>query len=330
MNNPLISIIVPVYNAEKTLNRCVDSILQQTFTDWELLLINDGSKDSSGEICNEYARKDERIKVLHKENGGVSSARNVGLNNAEGEWIVFVDSDDWILEGFLENFYSRYLKYTFDLYVGNISVIDLSGEKNIGDSIDVKICSLRDAIVKYGINKLGDLHAKIFKKSILYQHCIQFNESIHYAEDGVFYAEYLSVIAKVTIDAYVCYIYEKRYTGLSFRMNSFYSEKLCFNLYYDIISILAKKNEIQFHSLFNVWIAFRYLYTLCVSSTLRSFEKELSSLDINKLQLVSESIKQKRLGTLVSKCIYVKQFKLAFVLLHFTFLKNGFRKIFSY
>lgn len=113
-------------------------------------------------------------------------------------------------------------------------------------------------------------------------------------------------------------------------MNSFDSEKLCFNLYYDIISILAKKNEIQFHFLFNVWIAFRYLYTLFVSSTLNIFEKELSSLDINKLQLVSESVKRKRLGTLVSKCIYVKQFKLAFVLLHFTFLKNGFKKIFSY
>lgn len=77
MSSPLISIIVPVYNAEKTLNRCVDSILLQPFTDWELLLIDDGSKDSSGDICDEYARKDPRIKVFHKENGGVSSARTI-------------------------------------------------------------------------------------------------------------------------------------------------------------------------------------------------------------------------------------------------------------
>lgn len=102
MSSPLISIIVPVYNAEKTLNRCVDSILLQPFTDWELLLIDDGSKDSSGDICDEYARKDPRIKVFHKENGGVSSARNVGLDNAKGEWITFVNSDDWIVNNALD------------------------------------------------------------------------------------------------------------------------------------------------------------------------------------------------------------------------------------
>lgn len=94
--NPKISVIVPVYNTEKYLRRCIDSILAQTFTDFELLLINDGSRDSSGAICDEYAAKDSRVRVFHKENGGVSSARNVGLDNAKGEWISFVDSDDWI------------------------------------------------------------------------------------------------------------------------------------------------------------------------------------------------------------------------------------------
>lgn len=99
MNNntmPKISVIVPVYNAEKYLHRCIDSILAQTFIDFELLLINDGSKDNSGKICDEYAAKDNRIRVFHKENGGVSSARNLGLDNAKGEWVTFVDSDDWI------------------------------------------------------------------------------------------------------------------------------------------------------------------------------------------------------------------------------------------
>ena len=81
---PKISVIVPVYNAEKYLHRCIDSILSQTFTDFELLLINDGSKDSSGAICDEYAAKDNRVRVFHKENGGVSSARNLGLDNANG------------------------------------------------------------------------------------------------------------------------------------------------------------------------------------------------------------------------------------------------------
>ena len=89
----MVSIIVPVYNTEKFLHRCIDSILAQTYTDFELLLIDDGSKDSSGAICDEYAVKDARVRVFHKENGGVSSARNLGLDNAKGEWITFVDSD---------------------------------------------------------------------------------------------------------------------------------------------------------------------------------------------------------------------------------------------
>lgn len=104
---PKISVIVPVYNAEKYLHRCVDSILAQTFTDFELLLINDGSKDSSGVICDEYAAKDSRVLVFHKENGGVSSARNMGLDNAKGEWISFVDSDDWVEVSMLGEVYAN-------------------------------------------------------------------------------------------------------------------------------------------------------------------------------------------------------------------------------
>ena len=105
-----ISIIVPVYNTEKYLRCCIDSILVQTFADFELLLINDGSTDSSGTICEEYALEDRRVRVFHKENGGVSSARNVGLDNARGEWITFVDSDDYIEEK--EYVYTKGLCYS--------------------------------------------------------------------------------------------------------------------------------------------------------------------------------------------------------------------------
>lgn len=92
---PKISVIVPVYNVEKYLRQCIDSVLLQSYVDFELLLINDGSKDSSGKICDEYAARDSRVRVLHKENGGVSSARNLGLDNAQGEWIMFLDADDF-------------------------------------------------------------------------------------------------------------------------------------------------------------------------------------------------------------------------------------------
>ena len=90
-----VSVIIPVYKAANCLRRCVDSILNQTFTDFELILVDDGSPDQSGRICDEYAIRDTRVKTVHKENGGVSTARNAGLDIAIGKWIVFVDSDDW-------------------------------------------------------------------------------------------------------------------------------------------------------------------------------------------------------------------------------------------
>lgn len=92
----MVSIMVPVYNAEKTIDRCISSILNQTFRDYELLLLDDGSTDDSGRICDTYAEKDERVHVLHKENSGVSDTRNQGIAMAKGEYLQFVDSDDWL------------------------------------------------------------------------------------------------------------------------------------------------------------------------------------------------------------------------------------------
>ena len=129
-STPVVSIIVPVYNAEKFLRRCIDSILAQTYTDFELLLIDDGSKDSSGSICDKYAAKDERIRVFHKENGGVSSARNLGLDHAQGEWVTFVDADDYIEENFLKSFEGN---LDADLVVGNAVLINNENRMSIID-----------------------------------------------------------------------------------------------------------------------------------------------------------------------------------------------------
>ena len=93
---PAVSIIVPVYNAERTIGRCIESILNQEYTDFELLLVNDGSTDASGSLCDGYAAKDARIRVIHKKNGGVSAARNTALDLAQGTYLQFLDSDDWL------------------------------------------------------------------------------------------------------------------------------------------------------------------------------------------------------------------------------------------
>lgn len=100
-NAKLISIIVPVYNVESFLDHCISTILEQTYTNFELILVDDGSKDSSGSICDEWAKKDSRIRVIHQKNGGLSAARNTGLDNAQGDYICFVDSDDFVINSFL-------------------------------------------------------------------------------------------------------------------------------------------------------------------------------------------------------------------------------------
>ena len=121
---PFISIIVPVYKSEDTLRHCVDSILRQPYDDFELLLIDDGSPDQSGNICDEYAAKEPRIRVFHKENGGVSAARNLGLEVACGEWITFIDADDSIDDGF---FNLPKENAGFDLIIGGIQEVPQRG-----------------------------------------------------------------------------------------------------------------------------------------------------------------------------------------------------------
>lgn len=114
---PKVSIIVPVYKAEKYLHRCVDSILAQTFTDWECILVDDGSPDGSGAICDEYAAKDYRIQVIHKENGGVSSARQSGMDAAIGEYVIHADPDDWIEPEMLYEMFSEAISNDYDLVI---------------------------------------------------------------------------------------------------------------------------------------------------------------------------------------------------------------------
>lgn len=117
MRTPLISVIIPVYNVEKYLHRCLDSVIAQTYQNLEIICVDDGSIDESGRICNQYAVRDARIKVIHQENQGLSAARNRGLDAADGEYIAFVDSDDYILEGMYKKMLDKLLDYSVDLCV---------------------------------------------------------------------------------------------------------------------------------------------------------------------------------------------------------------------
>lgn len=123
MEAPQISIIVPVYNVEDYLRQCLDSIIAQTFTDWECIFVDDGSKDGSGRICDEYAQKDDRFKVIHKENGGVAKARIDGFNASQGEYVFFIDADDTIEADAIEKLFKNSQKYNVDISICQISVV---------------------------------------------------------------------------------------------------------------------------------------------------------------------------------------------------------------
>lgn len=197
---PKVSVIVPVYNTEKYLAQCVDSILSQTFTDFELLLINDGSKDKSGFICDEYAIKDCRVKVFHKENGGVSSARNWGLDNAKGDWITFCDSDDWLEKNYLQSLLSH---SDADLVMASFNCVG----KNEDWDTSISDRFYNKDEVKFFLERyihtvaLCGSCCKFFRKEILGS--LRFKNDISSKEDTIFVFEYLSKLNTIhTIESW--------------------------------------------------------------------------------------------------------------------------------
>lgn len=153
-----ISIIVPVYNVENYLKKCVESILSQTFTDFELLLVDDGSTDSSGEMCDELKRLDERIKVIHKENGGLSSARNAGIDVAKGKYLTFVDSDDYIDTHMLEVLYKNMVQEDADLSIVGVTSVYSGQEPEITHS-EKYVVTQKEATKMILIGKQASVYA---------------------------------------------------------------------------------------------------------------------------------------------------------------------------
>lgn len=230
---PKISVIVPVYNVEKYLNRCVDSILNQTFEDFELILVNDGSPDNCGNICDEYAQKDNRVKVIHKKNGGVSSARNVGIDIAQGEYIMFVDSDDWINENMLNDMYNM---PDSDMKVSSIRMI---GKDNSTEYIiDTKMHTQEELLIgffseAFPIICLCGPWCKLYKKDIIFNNAVRFNEDMSLGEDTYFNLNYIKHCKKVYTSEQIYYYYMRENSEslfTKFRLNMYYDVRKVFDL----------------------------------------------------------------------------------------------------
>lgn len=208
----LISLIVPVYNAEKYISQCIEGILKQTYSDIEVILVDDGSTDRSGEICDEYAKKDNRIKVIHKENGGASSARNQGMTVAQGLYISFVDADDYVFPDYIEYLYNMLTEYEADISVGTCLKLS-EGKKTDSQSIKEQYdntaeCFTSEAAIEnllYRKGITGYPVLKLFKKN-----CIEnekFMENVTYGEDFIFIYHALRNASKVVLGRKIIYIY---------------------------------------------------------------------------------------------------------------------------
>ena len=178
---PKVSIIIPIYNVEKYFKCCLDSILVQTFQDWEAILVDDGSKDDCGKICDEYAAMDSRFRVIHKENGGVSSARNMGLDYARGEWITFVDADDWISSNMLQQMLDRADAEGADVVLADLAFSFFKGDDiyMIADWDNNKTASLNRYITSVWTCVWGGIH----KRSLYEVYQLKCPQGIAYCED---------------------------------------------------------------------------------------------------------------------------------------------------
>ena len=235
-----ISVIVPVYNSEKTLVRCVDSILSQTFSDFELLLINDGSTDTSGKICDRYALKDNRVHVFHKKNGGVSSARNLGLDNAKGKWVTFCDSDDYVDNDWLSIFV-KYCKDGIDLVVQPFNISNLNECKFFEGSRS-------DFIEKfYDLSIIGYTGNKVLLLSILDRYNIRYNESFSFHEDEVFAYQYFLYIDKVIFTPKYAYHYEMPDFNTKYKGDNFEPHYVIYGIVKSLNSKISIPNAVEYY-----------------------------------------------------------------------------------
>jgi len=193
---PAISVIVPVYKAEKYLHRCVDSILAQTFTDFEVLLIDDGSPDGSGAICDEYAAKDSRVRVFHKENGGVSAARQMGIDNARGEYTIHADPDDYVEPTMLEEQYRKAKEEDADMVICDYYV-NMGGRQRY---VKQQPSALDGATVQRELFQQlhGSCCNKLVRRVCYSAHCVRYPEGINYCEDLIFNVRLMKFRPKIT------------------------------------------------------------------------------------------------------------------------------------
>lgn len=290
--SPKISVIVPVYRSENTLSKCIESILSQTITNFELLLIDDGSTDNSGNICEAYASKDSRIIVFHQQNSGVSAARNKGIDEAIGEYLCFVDSDDWIDKTYLADFDFENIKA--DLYVQGYKRYSEKKQKIISEhrlnSADSQLNLPQFYIEIEQKHIINSPCFKLFSREIIFNNSIRFDKSISFGEDHLFSLVYFYYISSAISSTKTGYVYNISETeSLTTKFISYKEMQ-----YYSLNSYLLRTKIIKKYSIQDVPFLklihqeFERFYILSIHSI---FDKRSTLIANEKLDLFEKSLK---------------------------------------
>lgn len=259
--NPLISVIVPVYNVEKYIKKCLDSIIAQTYTNLEIILIDDGSKDDSGKICDEYAKKDNRIVIIHKRNCGVSASRNSGLKMSRGQYISFIDADDWIELNYYEKMMQICINQKTDIVQCSYNRVsenkkeEIKLKKGIYDSKEYLIMSLSPQTA------IGFCHMKVYNKHILRD--ILFDEDLMVGEDALFNERIAKNTIKISIIEDTLYNYRINQQSVTKKYDESYSKKYEYSMEKNKKYILSNYSDKEVSQALYNYIAF---HTLLIST----------------------------------------------------------------
>ena len=216
MKSDLISIIIPVYNCQEFVAKCIDCILSQSYKNWELLLINDGSKDNSGSICREYSNRDERIRYFEKDNQGVSNTRNYGIKRANGKWLVFIDSDDLVSQDYIYHLINESDGNQYTHIIQGFKCIDENDKFRKWMDIDYndEECNIKEIepyLKKYNLINRVQIWGKLFSTDIIKTNNLYFNEKISIGEDAIFSHQYLLLSRQIILSKNSDYYYRNPY-----------------------------------------------------------------------------------------------------------------------
>ena len=281
----LVSIIIPVYNVEMYLAECIESVLKQTYQNLEILLIDDGSTDNSGKICDEYAKKDKRIKIIHKENGGVSSARNKGLDIAQGEYITFIDADDFVAENYVQALYKNLKENDSDLSFCKYSYFkdnnfkpckEIFPNKIIVNKASKEFLDFLTRFISYKNNFMGSSCRILSRKENI--GTIRFNQEVKIAEDLLFVLKIILNADSLSFAKECLYFYRVNHQSASYT----YKKDYLINqlvLYKEIKSIYQFLKDRKINRLLNIYGA-----NLCHSS----FSNEIKFKQKNRRNNIKE------------------------------------------